>query len=96
MKTHGFVYIGTRNNLTKIGSTQDYKKRKRQLETGSGIKFEKFSVFYTYAYLACEKHLLTYAKSSKAEGEWFHDEDQIGYQWLVDFMETRAEVIVSE
>ena len=86
IKLHGYVYIGHRQGLTKIGSTLHPTKRRRQIETASGIEFEHFSVFHTYAYLACERYCLDIVKSRITEGEWFRDTNCNGYNYFIEYL----------
>ena len=89
----GYVYIGHRGGLTKIGSTLDPNRRKRQIETASGIKFTEFSIFHTYAYIACERYCLNVVKSRLTEGEWFRDSDGLGYRYFVKYLGKHCKVI---
>ena len=90
MEIYGYIYIGHRNGLTKIGSTLDPIKRKRQIETASGILFSDFSVFHTYAYKACERYCLNIVKSISTEGEWFIDTDKKGYYYFKEYLGLRC------
>lgn len=91
MELFGYVYIGHRDGLTKIGSTLDPTKRRRQIETASGIKFSNFTVFHTYAYIACERYCLSIVKSILTEGEWFMDKDMRGYTYFIEYLGLRCD-----
>ena len=92
-KTYGYVYIGHRHGLTKIGISSNPFARKRQIETASGISFECFFVFYTYANKACEKYLLGLCGDTRVDGEWFKDEDSSGISWMYKKLKSTCEEI---
>lgn len=65
-------------NLTKIGITNNIKRRIRQLECSSGTKLELYycTQYYNRATII-EKSLHDYFRTSRKEGEFFTAEPEI-------------------
>ena len=74
--THGNLYLGLqsgRQGKIKIGiTTRDPAKRRRQIETASGQRFDQFESFWVYAPGRAEAHLKKKLSAAglALEGEW--------------------------
>ena len=68
---YGYVYCGQVGGRTKIGRSGHPERRRRQIETASGIEFDQWQCWHVYAPAACERHLHARYAEHRGVGEWF-------------------------
>lgn len=79
---YAYVYAGWDGaGRIKVGVTMDPERRRRQIETAAGIRFEAFTATWQYAPGACERWFLNKSGLERRPGEWLQGSRE-NYDWI--------------